>query len=47
MIARMGEQKVNAYRLNIRFDTVYGVADGNVAILGSGNSLYFVSLKGA
>ena len=34
-------------RLNIRFDTVYGVADGNVAILGSGNSLYFVSLKGA
>ena len=45
MIAKMGQQKVDAYQLGIQFDTVYGVADGNIAILGNGNSIYFVSLK--
>ena len=45
MIARMGEQTVSAYALNMSFDTVYGVADGNIAVLGSGNSVYFVSLN--
>ncbi len=45
MIARMGRQKVDAYSLNFSFDTVYGVTDDKIAILGSGNSLYFVSLK--
>jgi len=45
MIARMGQQKVNAYSLNLRFEEVYGVADGNIAILGSGNMIYFVSLE--
>lgn len=45
MVARMGQQSVDAYNLNMRFDTVYGVADGNVAVLGSGSSVYFVSLN--
>ena len=45
MVAEMGRQHVNAYQLSMQFDTVYGVADGNVAILGQGNMLYFVSLE--
>ena len=45
MIARMGRQKVDAYRLSFQFDTVYGVAQGGIAILGQGNRFYFVSLN--
>lgn len=45
MIAQLGVQKVNAYRINASFDTVYGVINGNVAVVGSGNTLYFVSLQ--
>lgn len=45
MVAEMGQRHVAAYQLGVQFDTVYGVADGNVAILGQGNMLYFVSLK--
>lgn len=45
MIAQMGTQKVNAYRLDMQFDTVYGVADGGIAILGQGDRFYFVSLS--
>lgn len=43
-IAQMGEQKVSAYQLPIFFDHVYGVTDNNVAVLGSGSTIYLVSL---
>lgn len=45
MIARMGRQKVDAYQLSAAFDKVYGVTDGNVAVLGAGNVVYLVSLE--
>lgn len=44
MVAQMGSQKVDAFNMNLQFDRVYGVADGNIAILGSGNLIYFVSM---
>lgn len=44
MVARMGSQKVDAYQISLQFDTVYGVADGGIAILGQGSRFYFVSL---
>lgn len=45
MIAQMGVQKVNAYRIGVSFDQIYGVMSGNVAVVGNGNTLYFVSLQ--
>lgn len=45
MIAQLNRQEVEAYRLNVQFDTVYGVADGGIAILGQGDRFYFVSLN--
>lgn len=45
MIAQMGQQKANAYRLNAAFDEVCGVTANGVAILRRGNTLYFVSLQ--
>lgn len=44
MVAKLDRQKVDAYRLNASFDQVYGVADGSIAMLSSGNTFYFVSL---
>ena len=44
MIARMGNQKADAYQLPIYFDRVYGVTDDNVAVLGYGGTVYLVSL---
>lgn len=44
MIAQMGVQKVEAHRLNLQYDRVYGVTDNGVAILGSGSLIYLVSL---
>ena len=45
MAAKLDRQTVEAYRLNVSFDQVYGVADGSIAMLGSGSSFYFVSLS--
>ncbi len=44
MIARMDTQKVDAYQLPLYFDQVYGVLDGDVAVLGQGSTIYLVSL---
>ena len=44
MVAKLDRQKVDAYRLSTSFDQVYGVADGSIAMLSSGNTFYFVSL---
>ena len=44
MIARMEQQKVEAYQLPIYFDSVYGVTADNVAVLGYGPAVYLVSL---
>jgi len=44
MVVRMGQQKASAKQLGLRFDNVYGVMDGGVAVLGSGNLIYLVRL---
>ena len=45
MIAEMGRQKVDAYQMPVYFDKVYGVTRDNVALLGSGSTIYMVSLQ--
>lgn len=45
MIAVQGQSKVNAYQLPMLFDQVYGVTLDNVAVLGSGNTIYMLNLS--
>ncbi|MBE5772829.1 MAG: hypothetical protein E7337_02700 [Clostridiales bacterium] len=47
MIATQGQQQVNAYPLPMLFDKVYGVTADNVAIIGSGNLIYMMTLPNA
>ena len=44
MEASLGKQRADAYALDVPFDTVYGVTDRGVAILGRGNLVYLVNL---
>ena len=44
MIATQGNEQVNAYPLPMLFDKVYGVTGRNVAVLGSGNLIYLLTL---
>lgn len=45
MIANQGERRVNAYQLPMMFDQVYGVTADNIAVLGSGGTVYMVNLS--
>lgn len=45
MIAKMGQQKVDAYAISTTFSQVYGVTNNNVAVLGYDNAVYLVSLE--
>ncbi|MBE5807363.1 MAG: hypothetical protein E7317_03365 [Clostridiales bacterium] len=45
MIGHMGEQKVEAYQITLSFDTVYGLLDGGIAVLGNGSEIYMLSLE--
>lgn len=45
MIAVQGQQKVDAYRLPMLFDKVYGVTADNAAVLGNGNIIYLLNLS--
>ncbi|MBQ8087166.1 MAG: hypothetical protein IJ074_11615 [Clostridia bacterium] len=45
MIGRMGQQRVDAYQISLKFDQVYGVINGNIAVLGNGNEIYLLSLS--
>ena len=45
MIAQQGQKKVNAYRLPMLFDKVYGVTANNMAVLGNGNIIYMLNLS--
>ena len=45
MIAQQGQKKVNAYRLPMLFDKIYGVTANNIAILGNGNIIYLLNLS--
>ena len=44
MIATQGQSQVNAYPLPMLFDKVYGVTADNVAVIGSGNLIYMMTL---
>ena len=44
MVARTGVQKVDAYALNTPAAEVYGVTDDRVAVMGTGNTAYLVTL---
>ena len=44
MIAAQGQDGVNAYRMPVNFDRIYGVTGDNVAVLGSGSLVYMVAL---
>ena len=44
MVARVGQQKVDAYLLEVPAAQVYGVTDDRVAVMGSGNTVYLVTL---
>lgn len=44
MVAHLDRQKVDAHRVNLPFEKVYGVIQGGTALLGSGNTVYFVPL---
>ena len=44
MVARAGVQKVDAYQLEVPAGQVYGVTDDRVAVMGSGNTAYLVTL---
>ena len=45
MIAIQGERRVKAYQLPMLFDRAYGVTADNIAVLGSGGSIYLVNLS--
>ena len=45
MIATQGQRQVNAYQLPMLFDRVYGVTLNNVAVLGSGDTVYMLNLS--
>ena len=45
MVAELGRQQVNAYRISVAFEEVIGVADGNVAILKQGSTISLISLE--
>ena len=45
MIAVQGQQKVDAYRLPMLFDKVYGVTADNVAVLGNSNIIHLLNLS--
>ena len=44
MIAEQGRANVDAYRLPMSFDKSYGVTANNCAVLGSGNTIYLLSM---
>lgn len=44
VIAEQGKQTVNAYRLPMQFDKIYGVTANNYAVLGSGTTIYMLYL---
>lgn len=44
MVARAGTQEVDAYMLEVASGDVYGVTDDRVAVIGSGNTAYLVTL---
>ena len=44
MVARTGAQKVDAYLLSVPAGQVYGVTDDRVAVMGTGNTVYLVTL---
>jgi hypothetical protein len=44
MVARAGVQKVDAYLLDVAPGQVYGVTDDRVAVMGTGNTAYLVTL---
>ena len=44
MIAEQGRDRVNAYRLPLQFDRIYGVTGNNFAVLGSGSMIYLMDM---
>ena len=44
MVARTGAQKVDAYLLEVPAGQIYGVTDDRVAVMGTGNTVYLVTL---
>ena len=44
MIARAGQQKVEAYPTGIAMDRVYGITSDNVAVVGYGSQIYLINL---
>ena len=44
MVAQAGEQKVNAYPVNVPMERVYGVTEDGVAVVGYGTQIYLVNL---
>jgi hypothetical protein len=45
VIAEQGKQIVNAYRLPMQFDKIYGVTANNCAVLGNGTTIYLLNLE--
>lgn len=45
MIGSLNDQKVEAYQITLNFDTVYGMLDGDIAVLGNGADVYLLSLE--
>lgn len=44
VVAEQGKQIVNAYRLPMQFDKIYGVTANNCAVLGSGTTIYLLNM---
>ena len=44
VIAEQGKNIVNAYRLPMQFEKIYGVTANNYAVLGSGSTIYMLYL---
>ena len=45
MIATQGRRQVEAYALPMLFDTIYGVTDNGIAVLGKGTIIYMLNLN--
>ena len=44
MVAQAGQQKVNAYPVNVPMERIYGVTEDGVAVIGYGTQVYLVNL---
>ena len=45
MVAEQGKPTVEAYRLPLNIDKIYGVTGGNVAVLGNGGTVYLLNMS--